>query len=285
MDFTVFLEKIGIWNEGKKAFWEIHKRLSLPGFENTLKEAYKAYNEGDKVFEDFLETLVNPLGFPVEVLTLYFYIRISERTYEEYKRLGIPDEIFYPSMDDFATASHYGLDRIGIYGIPRSPDRPWHRLILENRIYRLGRLQFELMESPVDAECDGVKIKTGEPCINVHIPGYAPLCDEECEKSYSLARKFFKKYYGIENCFFFCHSWLLAPWLSEALSEKSGIVRFGSKYKIYETEEDTVDTILYVFAKKCDNPKDYPEDTTLKKLIKERLLKELPLQASKGFRI
>lgn len=285
MDFAVCLEKIGLWDEGKNAFWEIHKKLSLPGFENTLQDAFSAYDEGDKSFEAFLETLVLPLGFPVEVLTLYFYILISERTYEEYKKLGISDEIFFSSMDDFATASHYGFDRIGVYGIPRFPDRPWHRLIFENKIYRLGRLQFELFESPVDAECDGVKIKKGETCINVHIPGYAPLCEEDCEKSYSLAREFFKKYYNIEKCFFFCHSWLLAPWLSEALSEKSGIVRFGGKYKIYDTEEDTTDTILYVFSKKCENPKDYPEDTTLQKLIKERLLKGLPLQVSKGFRV
>ncbi len=285
MNFDIYLEKIGVWDEGKNAFWKIHKMLCLPGFENTLQNAFAAYDESDKSFEDFLITLVDSIGFPVEVLTLYFYIRISERTYMEYKRLGIDDEVFFSSMDDFAISSRQGVDRTGVYGIPRSPDRPWQRLILDMKIFRLGRLQFELYTSPCDAEVDGVKICKDEPCINVHIPGYAPLKEETCEKSYALAREFFKKYFGMEKCVFVCHSWLLAPWLAEVLSENSGISRFQSKYKIVETTEDSFGTILYVFAREQKNPENYPEDTTLQRLVKERILKSEPLQMSLGFRI
>ena len=285
MDFNVYLDKIGLWEEGKIAFWDIHEKLSGKGFQNIMDDAFAAYDEGDKAFEDFLETLVAKLGYPVETLTIYFYIRISERTYENYKKLGIDDEIFYSSMDDFAISSRQGVDRIGVYGIPRTPDRPWQRLILDMKIFRLGRLQFELYNSPCDVKFNDVEIKKDEPCINVHIPGYAPLKEETCEKSYELAREFFKKYFGFEKCVFVCHSWLLAPWLSESLSENSGIVRFQSKYKIVETTEDASGTILYVFAKEQENPENYPEDTTLQRLVKERILKSEPLQMSLGFRI
>ncbi|MBE6912767.1 MAG: hypothetical protein E7473_09605 [Ruminococcaceae bacterium] len=285
MDFELYMQKTDMCKEGRATFYEVHKKLSEPWFENIMDQAYAAYDEGDEKFEEFLTKISGKLDVSVEFLTLYFYVRISERTYLTYKKLGICDDIFYSSMDDFEISSRLGFDRIGIYGVPRSPDRPWQRLILENKIYRLGRLQFELYESPVDAEIDGHNVKVGDTVINVHIPAFAPLREEDCEAAYALARDFFKKYHGIDACIFYCDSWLLHPWLSEELPESSGIVCFQKKYKLLKTEESPKSTLLYVFAKEYDNISDYPEDTTLRRLAKARLIKGLPLGSGHGIRL
>ncbi len=285
MDFNYYFDRINFAEEGRRSFWDIHKKLEAPQYSNTIDEAFEAYDEGDKAFEAFMLPLVEELGHPIEVLTTYFFIRISERTLEEYKKHGISEDVFYASMDEITISSRLGLDRHDIYGIPQYPERPWDRLILDLKIFHLGRLQFEIFEAPIDAEIDGHKIAKGEKCINTHIQGYSPLRDEDCEDSYELARKFFKKYFGIENPFFFCHSWLLHPWLSECLSENSGIVKFQKRYKIFDVEENPKETVQYVFFKKFDDPYLYPEDTTLRRLVKQRLIDGAPMGMGHGVRL
>lgn len=285
MDFNYYFDRTGLWEEGRKSFWDIHKKLEAPEFSTTLSEAFIAYDKGDEAFEAFMLPLIEKLGYPIEVLTAYFYIRISERTLEEYKARGYDEDIFYDTMNEIHISSRLGLDRHDVYGIPQSPERPWDRLLLDCKIFRFGRLQFEIFEAPADAEIDGKKISKGERCINTHIQGYSPLRDEECEAAYELAREFFKKHFGIETCFFFCHSWLLHPWLAECLSKSSGIVRFQSRYKIFEVEENAKETVHYVFFKKFDNPDLYPEDTTLQRLVKQRLIDGSPMGMGHGVRL
>ena len=67
---------------------------------------------------------------------------------EEYEKHGISDDVFYASMDEITISSRLGLDRHDIYGIPQYPERPWDRLILDLKIFHLGRLQFEIFEAP-----------------------------------------------------------------------------------------------------------------------------------------
>lgn len=285
MDYNYYFDKIGLWDEGRESFFSIHEKLKDAEFSNTLSAAFDSYDKGDKAFEAFLLPLVEKLGFPIEVLTTYFYVRISERTFEEYKKLGIGEDVFYDTMNEIAISSRLGYDRHGVYGIPQAPERDWDRLLLDCKLFRFERLQFELIEAPVDAEIDGYKISKGEPCINTHIQGYSPLREEDCEKSYALAREFFKKYFGIETCFFFCYSWLLHPWLAECLSESSGIVKFQRKFKILSIAENPKAVVSYVFFKKFEDPDLYPEDTTLQRLVKQRLKNNSPLGTAHGVRL
>lgn len=285
MDFNYYFDRIGLREEGRKSFWDIHEKLRDEKYAKTLGEAFSAYDEGDKAFEAFMLPLVDELGHPIEVLTMYFFIRISERTLAEYKVRGYDEEIFYDTMNEMEISSRLGLDRHDVYGIPQHPERPWDRLLLDCKIFRFGRLQFEIFKAPVAAEVDGKKISKGEPCINTHIQGYSPLRDEECEAAYELARKFFRKYFGIETCVFFCDSWLLHPWLSECLPESSSIVKFQSKFKILEVMQKPEEAIQYVFFKKFSDPNLYPEDTTLRRLVKQRLLDSAPLGMALGVRL
>ena len=267
MDFEKFFKETGLWEEGIESFRLLHKKMS----EKEYLEIYEAYKKSDDAFAKRVSAYSEREGIPVEVITLYLYIRFSEYTYEEYKKRGISEDIFYNTMSDFAVTSRQSVDRGGVYGITTHPERPWLRLHLGCNLFRLGRLQFEIMESEHDVEIDGKKLRKGDKCLNVHIARYSPLDEEECEKSYAWAREFFKKNYGIETCFFFCHSWFLHPWLRDVLSESSTIIRFAAKYKLLDTEENADEVIYYVFTEKHKNIDDYPEDTSLRRSLKAYL--------------
>ena len=281
MDFEKYFEETGLWEDGIETFQMLYKKMVDEDFEN----AYDSYKAGDDAFAAFISDYASRENIPVELVNLYLYIRFSEFTYEEYKKRGISEDIFYLTMSDFAVTARQNVDKGGVYGITQHPERPWLRLHLDSKLYRLGRLQFELAESERDVEVNGKSLKQGEPCINVHIARYVPLDENECENSYALARDFFKKYYGIETCFFFCHSWLLHPWLSDVLSKTSSIMRFQNKFEILETEEDTDDVISYVFMNKCDKIEDYPENSSLQRALKNYLTRNIPIGTALGIRL
>lgn len=281
MDFEKFFEEIGLWEEGRESFRMLHEKMS----EKEYLESYEAYKESDDAFSSYLSAYSERENIPIEVVTLYLYIRFSEYTYEDYKRRGISEDIFYNTMSDFAVTSHQNVDKGGVYGITTYPERPWLRLHLSCKLFRLGRLQFEIMESERDVDIDGKKLNKGDMCLNVHIARYSPLDDYECEKSYAWAREFFKKYYGIETCFFFCHSWFLHPWLHDVLPERSTILRFAKKYKILEVEENADEVIYYVFIEKHENIDDYPEDTSLRRNLKKYLKNGIEVGEGLGVRL
>ena len=285
MNYERFFTETRFSQEGQAAFLGLHSRMSDDSFAESCSEAFSAYNESDEAFGAYITDFAKRENVSAEALTLYLYIRFSEHTYDEYKKRGISDEVFYETMSDFDIKSRQNFDASGIYGITQEAVRPWLRLHLGCKLYKLGRLQFEIINSKHDFELDGKSIQKGDLCLNVHITRYAPLTEAECEESYALARNFFKKYYNIGTCFFFCESWLLHPWLSDALPEESKILKFQKKFTILETIENKIDPLYCVFFRLYDNIDDYPEDTTLRRHLKRLLKEDLPFGNALGIRL
>lgn len=288
MNFPLLFEKIGLTQEGKDSFYHIHKRTEDPAFREKLCGAFAAFDQGDQVFAAYLEEFAQQENLSVEVLNLYIYLRLCERALEGCRAKGISDETFYETAQDISLACRYLQERTGIYGISQTPHRNWLRLLLTNRIYRLGRLQFELYESKYDVQLGNVKVSVGDPCLSVHIPRYASFSEELCEASYARAREFFKTYYGMDTCIFYCGSWLLHPWLSDCLKPDSTIVNFQSKYRIVaksETDNDLLNIAKNIFLHICENPEDYPEDTSLRRIYKENLRKGVVMGTARGYRL
>lgn len=285
MDFEKLFDKIEFSDIGRREFYEIHKRCESAAFAHTLSMAREEYVKGDEAFGEYLNAFAEREQLPVEVLNLYIYIRMLEDTLEGYRQRGIDEEIFYNTSKGFAVTCRHSYETTGVYGLPQPVYREWMRRNIESRLYRLGLLVFELYDSPADVEIDGYKISKGDPCLSVHIPRYIKLSEEDCEAAYANAREFFKKYYGIEKCFFFCYSWLLYPWLSEALSAESLIVRFQKKFKILKVSDNTNSTAKWIFKKVCENPEDYPEDTSLQRAAKARIKSGMPLGDALGVRL
>jgi hypothetical protein len=165
---------------------------------------------------------------------LYF----CENLEKEYEKRGIDKQILIDSLQDLVlwNDSYFAIhNQMGL------TEFPWLDRTFLLQIFRLGRLQFCMFES--DFTIEKIGVKKGERVLEVHIPRGAPLKKEECEKSFAMAKAFFKQYYPdfpIEYCI--CHSWLLDDSLLPILGENSNVANFQTFFEI--VQKDISDAVL-----------------------------------------
>ena len=284
MEHLKFLEGTGFGEEGKKLFFDIHSRAEEPSFEEMLSKAEEEYKKGDEAFGEYLEAFALAENILVQQLNLYIYILLAEKTYEEYKKRGISDEIYFATMNAFHVVSEVEKARCGVYGIGQVIYRAWVRKNIDCIIYRVGLFEFEIRECPVEIPEHGVSV--GDIVLSVHIPRGADLREEISEASYDAARKFFRRYYGMEKCVFICQSWLLHPWMQECLAEDSRIIKFQKKYNVFEvtTNYDVARTWIFPHCegKSLD---ELPQNTSLQRKAVEYMKKGLPVGIGFGVRL
>lgn len=270
MDYEALFDGIGLEKDGRESFWQLHSRKDDPSFSASVTEGFRAYEEGDPAFGKFLNDFSAQENMPVEVLTLYFYLLKAAETYNIYTNKGIDPEVFNTTLR--AVSSYCAMNRrkTGIYGIPQQIYRRWLRKYLDCKIYQLGTLHYELISSAYDLKIGNVTVSKGDLVLSVHIPGKT-LDAVSCERSYAVARMFFKKYYKMKSPVFFCFSWLMQPWLTEVLPPNSRIVQFQRNYLIIDFVDDPEDMLLWVFPEHFANIEDYPEDTSLRRYTKDRM--------------
>ena len=117
-------------------------------------------------------------------------------------------------MSDSYRAGHEG--RLGIW----SRSCGWIHKEVNGEVVRLGRLEYEVLHTPLDfipmEELPGVQ--EGEPIIAIHIPGGYPMEAGAVRESLELMKKYFtdlKPRYGV------CHSWLLNPLFAEKMPDSN----------------------------------------------------------------
>jgi len=162
--------------------------------------------------------------------------------------------------------------------------RAWERKNLDCIIYRIGLLEFEIKDSPVEIPEHGISV--GDTVISVHIPRFSGLSEDESEASYEAARQFFKKYYGMEKCIFICQSWLLHPWMQDFMKEESNIIKFQKKYSLVQVETNYEVARNWIFPH-CEGKEldELPVDTSLRRKAIEYMKKGLPIGTGFGVRL
>lgn len=98
---------------------------------------------------------------------LYDFCRMGVEAYEDYQSQGIGDEIFDATFYDLTLWCENCFREYGEYGIN---EYDWFFRHFDLQIFRLGRLEFEKMESPWEIHATGWEIRKGHPVISVHIP-------------------------------------------------------------------------------------------------------------------
>ena len=267
MKYENFISKLGFCDEELSALAEADAKCS-----DVISEAREFYDKGDEAFGEYVASLSEKRGIEVNMLTLYIYLRFCENTYEICRSRNISDDDFLEMMECWKIVSDITRERTGHYGVAQAVYRSWQRRFVDATIFRLGRLEFETISSLWSFEVDGIEVREGDPCISVHIPRKDKFDEASCEASYARAREFFKKHYNLENVVFVCQSWLMDPWLEECLKLDSTILNFQKKYKILEVEDKADVAIGWIFGKKCEDINDYPEDTTIRRAAKKKLL-------------
>lgn len=146
--------------------------------------------------------------------------------HDDYLEAGIPEEIYLDTMSDaFIWAELYRRleGRVGLR------ETSWLLLHIRLELFRLGRLQFQLDDTPSEFR----SVIDSDRAIQVHIPDVGPLDVDACISSFKLARDFYK-----EELPFICDSWLLEPELEKVLPEKSNILSFQKLFHIFSVDKE-----------------------------------------------
>ena len=135
------------------------------------------------------------------------------------------------------------------------------------RLFRIGELEYEMAE------------ERGERFISLHIPSDARMEAELLNDSVRRAREFLREYYPDWQALpMACESWLLSPKLTDMLSPESRIIRFQQAFDILETDPEDDSAVEWVFyvaegQRASMRAEALPENTSLQRKMKERLLK------------
>lgn len=283
MEFEKIFRGIALSDEAIKRFYETEKLMS-ERFPEKFEKALEVYFEGDIPFGEYIAKLAKKAEIAVEILNLCIYLKKLQETYAEYREKKLSDKVFFDTMRDITVRCETNLSNIGTYGISQKNCRRWIRNYLDLKVFRIGALNYEIRESKHDIEIDGVKISIGDPCVYVHIPGQE-FSEDACEQSYAEAREFLARSFGMNPPVFFCASWLLQPWLVSVLPKSSNIVKFQEKYKIIDFVENQDLGLRFVFPVIRENPEAYPEDTTIRREVKARLIRGEKIGIGYGIRL
>lgn len=204
---------------------------------------------------------------------------ISEDAYKQYKKLGIPDEVFYDTFSDISVWVNTAKREENIDGLL---EVWWIRHILYLNMFKLGRMQYQFYKtdyilsglSPLQALKAPIKNKSR--VLNIHIPEGARLDYSECEKSVLLARKFFSEYFPeYDYKGFVCDSWLLDPRNTEFMSADSNIMKFSNLFcTVLKPHKNNKEIIRRLWGKQNEKTvfSLLSENTDLQKRTKKYLL-------------
>ena len=231
---------------------------------NALSVSYFA----DEDVQPQIEALAEELGISVPLCDMTVYMMFARQTYYNYLARGIAQDIYENSMTDFAV---WNLACMRKTGAPGLLQMGWLSMTLKEKLYRIGRFQYEPTTFHHDEYvCGNYTVRKGDPVLTVHIPEGEPLTDEVRLDSYRRAEKFFGSHIIV------CHSWLLYPAHRQFLQPDSRIVAFMDDFVMLSSEERRGDlsNLWRMYGFRCDH-EDFaslPETTGMQRAYKKHLI-------------
>lgn len=162
-----------------------------------------------------------------------------------------------------------GLDTYGLSYMQDSQLK-WGTLFINAHIYEIGRLQYEVNRYEYQIENFNMK---DEFCVDIHIPRGGKLNNAEVDESLKKAQKILIKIYKElpKEPKFFLFSWLLSKEVNTLLPEDSNIKLFYRRFKIIKNWP-SCSLNHFLFNKYDWDIKNFPENTSLQRLIKQKLI-------------
>ena len=249
MEFTDLLCDLGLNDdvkellEQRRVLFPVHMELILGLTDhNTVLSSYKLLEErlgGD------------------DMGMLACQLRAAVHTRELYRKAGISDRIFLDTMGCFRRFLGETLHRTGKLCYDRAW---WSYRQLSMRIFRLGQLEFEMLQDP--------------HAVAMHIPSDSCMSPEEVDRSLEQLRDFLPKFCPeYADAPVGCESWLLSPAIRDHLREGSNIRSFQDRFFLLHVVEDAPDVREWLFRVPDGTPvQDFPEGSSLQRNLKAYML-------------
>lgn len=195
---------------------------------------------------------------------LLLYLACAGYTHEKYRLAGIPDGIFYDSMNCIPEKmeTHRKFSGEWGYGAIR-----WPLFHLNRIIFRIGRLSYEMQSIPADlVTTEDLPFKAGDPGLKIHISDNESLTG--CKESLQNARTFFSLYYpAYRKSVFLTRTWLLDPRLLPLLSPGSNIEKFQQLFHIYGYIDNEEEVLRRIFGEYKENLAEYASASSLGRAV------------------
>lgn len=243
---------------------------------NILLSNEKLMAEGKNIADEIINS-GDETKLPNDIRALAAFNYLADYALEKNTKMGIPREITVASLKDVNPWVENHYKRYGEYGFSEGF---WVIGFYLSGRFRLGRLQFNFAKPlPFMPECDIV--------LETHIPQGESLDNEECKKSFEMAREFFPRFFPEKNPrYFMCDSWLLCPDLVNIADENSNIVKFMKMWTQIPFKSDESWQVMervFGFGFKREELINAPEKTKLQRKLKEYLLKGGNINMSAGY--
>jgi hypothetical protein len=207
------------------------------------------------------------------VLPLLMFLVTTPEVASFHASRGIPANITAATLTELGQQAWVHRLTYGEFGLHTYN---WLTVTWSGALYWLGRLQFNLHLDEADDSADWE--------LATHIPRTGPLTPESVDASFAAATAFFVSHFpDYPTRTFHCSSWMLDPALSELLPG-SNLAHFQRRWTLYgDPEPADEDVLFFVFNRRGPVDLDsLPTDTTLRRVIVERLKAGQSLSVRKG---
>ncbi len=207
------------------------------------------------------------LKFKSDALRLAVCLEYLKFTKAQYDSLGIDNSVFDDTIKDIQiwceNNNNEGLKNYN-----------WIKNHLKCELFKIGRLQYQIYPCKnATLNYQKLPFKFGDNLIYVHIPQGEKLVFEDCVDSLKQAKEFFATYFpDYDYKYFFTESWLLYSKNNEFMREDCNIIKFQSLFVNHYDFAYEGQTIERVFGKKKLLVKNYPENSSLQKSLKNYIL-------------
>lgn len=264
MNLETLCKKINIPDEISEAVLTFAGQFDFSRIQHFMEQLFSR-----ETWDEGLAGIKKHLGEdPDGVKILTCMLQDGLKTYENYRMLGISEQIYIDTMKCFSRFINEHKESYGTFGFDREW---WTARQISAQLLRIGELEYEMAED------------AGRKYISLHIPSDAVLQEEKIRESYHAAKRLIKEVFPeYAPAEMTCHSWLLSPTLNEVLDENSRILAFQKLFDIEPTGRKETDHMQWVFK----NPKlpleDLPEQTSLQRKLKQYLLQGGTVLEAKG---
>ncbi len=236
-------------------------------------------NEKGTGFTEDLDALAQESGIPLHSLKMVFYLAAAPIMKERYEARGIAEEIFWESLEDLRCKMMEARAYHGYWGTFSI----WFQDFYWCERFKLGRLEYE--KRPFRKTRYGNILK-GDTVFNCHIPSAGPLTEESVLDSLKKAHAFYKDELKDGILPVTCNSWLLyTPFEGTVFPEGSNIWKFSRIFTKLSEKADPENKSFWRIFNMPYSPetiKDAPEDTGLRRRLKEYLLQGNSMGSSYG---
>jgi len=223
--------------------------------------------------DERLAAIIEPTELHLYTGKFVFYSCLAKELPIHYEKAGISEDIMWDTLEDLRYKLYECLD---VKGVPGFFACGWFMGIFKLRLFKLGRLEFNLTTySKADIRLGEYTVNQGETVIDIHIPSSGEPFDKAARyDAYSRAYRFFRDVRHADVKAFVCNSWLLYPDHYQMLKPTSNIVSFMDDFKIYASHnyENKRDSLWRFFGHHAEKPfEELPRTNSLWKAYAERL--------------